>query len=283
MLRSGLDDAGGRLSAIEQRPINDTSAEVQAALSGINDGIEALRQDLDNRLQELRAEVESSSGEQATLGERLTTLEQEVTGRLDTVETTLSDRIATLEQDLERRLQEASSLEEDASAAEARARQQKALAELRAALTAGTPFDAVLADLAAEADVAAPQALSAYAADGIPTLASLQESFPEAARNALNASIKADSGSDPVSRFGAFLRTQTGARSLKAREGDDADAVLSRAEDALRQGRLDETLEILRALPDAGRAEMTSWLEAANRRAAAVAAFDGYATSLTQN
>jgi hypothetical protein len=58
---------------------------------------------------------------------------------------------------------------------------------------------------------------------------------------------------------GSFLRSQTGARSLTPREGDDPDAVLSRAEAILAEGRPADTLTELAALPPEGQAAMTEW------------------------
>ncbi len=76
------------------------------------------------------------------------------------------------------------------AAAEAAAR-QAALTSILAALDSGAPFADQLAGLAG-ADV--PAALSAPAADGVPTLTELVDSFPEAARAALDASIRAGVG-----------------------------------------------------------------------------------------
>ena len=69
-----------------------------------------------------------------------------------------------------------------------------------------------------------------------------------------------------------FIRTQLDARSLEPREGDDPDAILSRAEAATQQGRLTDALAEIEALPDVARAELSDWAAQATRRLEAVAA-----------
>jgi hypothetical protein len=119
----------------------------------------------------------------------------------------------------------------------------------------------------------------APAGDGVPSLAALVDAFPPAARDALDASIRATMGEGALDRVSAFLRVQTGARSLEPRAGDDPDAVLSRAEAALRAGDLETTLAELTALPEAGQAAMADWIQAARTRFEAVEA----ARALTPN
>ena len=124
-----------------------------------------------------------------------------------------------------------------------------------------------------------PPALSGPAADGVPTLTELVDSYPEAARAALDASIRANVDGGAFDRFTAFLRVQTGARSLEPREGDDPDAILSRAEAAVRAGDLAQALTELAALPEDGQAAMAGWTQSARTRLDALEAAQG----LTQN
>ncbi|NCM97487.1 MAG: hypothetical protein GW948_09390, partial [Rhodobacterales bacterium] len=102
-----------------------------------------------------------------------------------------------------------------------------------------------------------------------PTLAALQAAFPEAARAALDAALRADMGTSLTQRMTAFLRTQTGARSLTPREGTDPDAVLSRAEAALLGGDLAGAQAEIGALPPEAQAAMADWQALAERRLAA--------------
>lgn len=175
---------------------------------------------------------------------------------------------------------------QDAAAAAARATVARAaFSRLAAALDAGGPFAGALQDLSRVSDAPVPPALLASAETGVPTLAALRTGFPAAAREALAASIRAGVGNDAgtIERLGAFLRAQTGARSITAREGDDPDAVLSRAEAALAEGRLGEAIALIDLLPDAGREAMAGWRAEAERRAGALAAAEALSAALPAN
>jgi hypothetical protein len=124
-----------------------------------------------------------------------------------------------------------------------------------------------------------PDALAGQSA-GVATLAELSAAFPEAARAALTAAREASGESEGL---GGFLRTQLGVRSLEPQEGDSADAVLSRAEAALRDGRLTDALAEVAALPEAGQAALAEWTARAETRQDAVAAAEELAQSLTAN
>jgi len=154
-----------------------------------------------------------------------------------------------------------------AAALKAEAAATAALAQVQAAVASGAPFAEALTALQ-DAGQEIPPALRA-AADGLPTLAALQAAFPEAARAALDAALRADMGTSLTQRMTAFLRTQTGARSLTPREGTDPDAVLSRAEAALNGGDLAGALTEIAALPPAAQAAMADWQALAERRLAA--------------
>jgi len=162
---------------------------------------------------------------------------------------------------------QAEALKAETQALATATRAQTALGLVMAAMDSGAPFAAVLPDMG---DV--PEALTTQAAAGVPTLQALRDSFPEAARLALEASLRADMGATWAERIGSFLKSQTGARSLTAREGGDPDAVLSRAEAALAAGDLAAALTELDALPEAGKAALADWRTRAEARQAALAA-----------
>lgn len=164
--------------------------------------------------------------------------------------------------------EEAAAREAEAAAAEQAAQERAALSRISAALESGEPFEDDVALLTGDV----PEPLSSQAAAGVPTLASLQESFPDAAREALQTAIRENVDGDAVDRFMAFLRVQTGARSLEPRAGDDPDAVLSRAEAALDSGDLPAALSELEALPPSARPAMADWIAAAQTRLAALQA-----------
>ena len=152
-------------------------------------------------------------------------------------------------------------------------------ARLRAALDGGAEYAAILDELKA-AGVDVPAALAAHAGDGVATLSALQAAFPPAAREALGAAREASKGSGGI---GAFLQRQLGARSVEPRDGQDADAVLSRAQAALTRGDLQAALSEIESLPDPARAAMAGWVAQASDRQAAIGAADTLAQSLNTN
>jgi len=173
---------------------------------------------------------------------------------------------------------EAARLASEAEAAATAAQSRAALSHLRAALESGAPLAPVIENLSA-AGLTVPEALTTLP-EGVPTLGSLQDSFPEAARAALAASLPVTAGTGTWDRVGAFLQAQTGARSLGPREGTDPDAVLSRAEAALAAGDLQGALAELEGLPAEGRAETAAWEAQAASRIAATGAADALAADI---
>lgn len=155
-----------------------------------------------------------------------------------------------------------------------------ALARLGSALDTGAPFDAALADLDA-AGITPPDALRAAAETGVPTRAALENAFPPAAREALaSARASGEAGEEGGNSVLNFLSDQLGARSLEAREGPGTDAILSRAEAALREGRLADALNEVDTLPETARAPLAGWAETARSRLEATAALDALAADL---
>jgi hypothetical protein len=163
--------------------------------------------------------------------------------------------------------------EADAKAKAAEA--QAALGELQVALENGSAFTATLPALGE-----VPAILSDNAESGLPTLAALQTSFPDAARAALDAALRANMGQSWSDRVTNFLRTQTGARSLTVREGNDPDAILSRAEAALATGDLTNALAEIAAMPAESQAALADWKAQATKRQAAVDAVAALAAAM---
>ena len=156
---------------------------------------------------------------------------------------------------------------EAAEAAAMVATQRAALAEVSAAIESGAPFVDAL-----EVLPNAPDALTSVAGEGVPTLAALRAAFPNVARAALQGAQDVPADASATERMAAFLRKQTNARSLSPREGDDPDAVLSRAEAALNDGNLDAALAEISGLPDAATQSLSGWIAEAETRSAAIAA-----------
>lgn len=164
---------------------------------------------------------------------------------------------------------EAQTLQDAAAASTRRAEAVAAIAALQSALDQGVTPDEAREALAA-AGLDAPEAL----ATPVPSLTELQAEFPEAARAALRAGLRAESAGGQGNLVTNFLRAQTGARSVAPREGDDPDAVLSRANAQVEGGAIAPALEELAALPDAARTApaMAAWLARADTYASAQAA-----------
>ncbi len=176
---------------------------------------------------------------------------------------------------------EAATIEQTATESAVNANTRAALARVQAALDSGSPFEAALGDLSA--GVSVPESLAAVAIDGVPTMLTLQTTFPDAARAALAIARSEGLAGEDGGGIAAFLRNQFDVRSVTPQDGATADAILSRAEDALRQNRLSDAIAEVAALPEVVRAEMSGWTAAAETRIAAIAAVEGLSEILTQN
>ncbi|MEM8823714.1 MAG: hypothetical protein AAGF30_08910, partial [Pseudomonadota bacterium] len=155
----------------------------------------------------------------------------------------------------------------NADTAEAVAR-DAARDQLIIAVESGLPYADALEQLPE-----APEALEANASEGLPTTAELAAEFPALARAALREARAAEPAEGGLgSLAGRFLN----ARSLEPREGDDPDAVLSRAEAAMRGGDVAAALAEIAALPEVARAPLADWIARAEARAAAQAALTDY-------
>ena len=184
---------------------------------------------------------------------------------------TLADQAGTLEQQIQTAAQaaqaqinaaqtEAQQLQEAAAETTRRAEAVAAVASLQTALDRGVKPDEARQTLEG-AGLQAPEALTRE----VPSLDSLQTSFPEAARAALRASFREESAAGNGNLLTNFLRAQTGARSVEAREGADPDAILSRANESVEAGRIADAVTEIEALPEDARAApaMADWLAGA--------------------
>ncbi len=243
-LAGRLDELAARLETVERAPMEQ--ALDPAVVDAYEREMAALRADMDAQ----RAEIEQIA--------------------------------STARAEIEAARSEAAAIEAAAEETARAAVAQAALTRIRTALDSGSAYAGALADLADASGLAPPEALAASAESGVQPLAALQDSFPEAARAALAAAREGglDAGGDGAGRFVAFLRAQTGARSVAPREGDDPDAILSRAEAALRAGDLGTALEETAALPEPARDALGGWRAAAQARADALAAADALEAAL---
>lgn len=175
---------------------------------------------------------------------------------------------AAIEAEIAQVKQTAAEMTQQVQTAAQQAVQMAALSSLRSALDTGAPYTGAAATLNL------PPLLAEYAQTGIPSLLMLKNSFPDAARSALEAALRADMGQTWGERVRNFLRSQTGARALAPREGNDPDAILSRMEAALIRADLAAALDESAALSGAAQSAMQDWLAAANLRAQALNALN---------
>lgn len=193
----------------------------------------------------------------------------------------LQDSVAQQRSEIETLLTDARTMEQNAEMTAQDALSRAALTRVLSAIDHGGSFDAALNDLAATSGIEPPAALQAVAQSGVIQLSQLQDRFPDAARAALSAARLAE----PDAEHGimSFLQRQLGARSVAPREGSDPDAVLSRAEAALKEGRLYDTLAEIETLPPEALAAMSDWVSLAQTRKAAQDAAEMLAQSLNSN
>ncbi|WP_343035872.1 mitofilin family membrane protein [Sulfitobacter maritimus] len=302
--------AGGLGYAASEYDVLGNRAQNEAALQEALDAQQARIAELETRVDapapepETPPEVAALTEELTTARQELATLQEQLAGidsRLTTVEKqpasggdneiavaaferemeALRNSVAEQRSEIEALLENAQSVEEATAEAAEAARAQTAMSRINTALAAGRPFDAVLAELQAAGVEDIPEALSA-ASGGVVTLANLQSRYPDAARAAL-ATARAEVPEGGESGFGSFLKRQLGARSVAPREGTDPDAVLSRAEAAVRDGRLTDALAEIETLSNAAQDAMADWLADARARQAAENAADDLSQRLTAN
>ncbi|MGB7242398.1 MAG: hypothetical protein WBC93_09970 [Sulfitobacter sp.] len=237
--------------------------------------------------QDFGAAIETLETTIAELQSRLSDVEQRpaapTDGSASSAElTALQNEIAAQKAEVDALLATAQSAEDEARAAAQQTLARAALARVMAALDSGKPFAAALADLTENSTVDVPENLAALASSGVATLADLQGLFPPASRAALAAS-RATAAAEQGGGVLEFLDRQLGARSVTPREGTDPDAVLSRAEAAVGEGRLTDALAEIATLPVDGQAAMSDWLANATAYQNAQNAAETLAQSLTAN
>jgi hypothetical protein len=232
-LAAGVDDLAQRIDALEARPFSALpEGQFDDAMQAV---LAALRADLDAQRAELRGLAAATA------------------------------------EDLQSAQDAAAEVAAATAAAARNTLANSALAQIAAALDTGVAFEGPLAELENALGIVAPAGLAAVAQDGVATLSELQDGFPEAARAALAAARSAGEDGNMATNFISFLRQQFEVRSVEPREGDDVDAILSRAEAALRQGDLGAALEELGGLQAVASDQLAGWRARAEARVAALA------------
>jgi hypothetical protein len=264
--RPDLEDVVARLAALEAAPTPASAAEIEAKVSA-----------LDAAVAELKARPVAEGAADPALAAAVEALQEQVSalGAGGSVPADVLAAVDAAEARLKQTEERAAELAKEAEAAAAAARRAAALDRVTAALDSGAPFAAAMEELGPDL----PPVLVQNAATGLPTVADLAEAFPDVARQSLEAALRANMGESWTDRVSNFLRSQTGLRSLGPREGNDPDAVLSRAEAALRAGDVQAAITELAAIPEAGKPALDAWLVMAQTRSDAEAAI----AALAQN
>lgn len=264
---------------------------LRAAVSTLEDQVDGLKAP---DLSEVEKTLSMLGDQIAVLGERVdeldarpatVTIQKEDGTPVEDVRAELSAMQAALEAqrtEIESLLGNAKSVEEATAAAARVAAGQRALAQVTSSISNGGGYADAIAAMQAAGITDLPAALTDPAEKGVVTLINLQSRFPDIARTALT-DVRAVTTDGDGGGLSGFLRRQLGARSVAPREGNDPDAVLSRAEAALRDGRLMDALAETDVLPDGAKDAMQSWLADARVRADAQVAVDALSNRLTAN
>ena len=267
-------------AAQAERPVDTGGSEALAALQEQLDAQAARIDELAARIEEgLVAAPVMPDGEPApdldSYRAELDAIRSEMQGEIDALRSLADEQLAEARQAAE-------TIEADAEAATRAAAGRAALARLQAALETGAPMTDPLRDIE-DALGERPDAALLAVETGAPTLAELQAAFPDLARRALTEARREGVSGENDSPLGSFFRNQFSVRSIAPRDGEDVDAVLSRAEAAVAEGRLNDALAEVQTLPDPARAPLDDWIADARTRVAAQSAADALATTLNEN
>ena len=257
-----LEPIDARLSTLEtaqddeDQPGSDLNAEVAQTLQSLSDRVAAL---------EARPITEGASADAVEAFET----------ELQRVRDSLSEQQA----EVKRMVTEAQEMERASAEAARIAAAQSVVSRLRSALDAGAPYGDLVAELN-RLQVEVPEDIQVAADTGVATLTGLRDGFAPAARAALAAAREETKGSGGIM---AYVNRHLGARSVAPREGDDPDAILSRAGAAVEGADISAALDELAALPDSAKAQLEAWQTSARIRLDAEAATDALSQSLNAN
>ncbi|WP_338549651.1 COG4223 family protein [Roseovarius phycicola] len=265
-IETSVGEQGETVNALTEK-LDDVSAPDFSSFEGRLDEVQSALSGLLTRLETTEATLNAIDTRLTTLEKRPVTegASQEAVAAYERELEAAAADIAQQRADLESLIASAIDTEDAAEEASKAAMRRASISRVLSALESGAPFDGALADLR-EAGADVPDVLSEVAGTGVTPFSELQQSFPEAARAALAIARATEGAAEGSGGLTGFLRTQLGARSLEPREGNDADAILSRAEAATRDGRLSDALSEIDALPDDAKAEFSAWSAQATER-----------------
>lgn len=272
-LQEAVDAQAGRMDGLASDVAAAASAEqpdiapLIAELADLKSRMEETVSGLDSRLDGLDARL--TELEARPVGPVVPDGSAAMESQMEAFRQQLDEVTADAEARIAEAQDRAAAIEAEAETAAADAERLAAMAALESALNNGTGFSDALSRFPE-----APPELTSVATDGVATLATLQSTFPDAARTALSEAQVVPTDASAGERLVSFLKRRTNARSLTPQEGDGTDAILSRAEAALTEGDLQAVLSELSQLPDAAQSAMADWSAKAEARQAALAAAD---------
>ena len=278
-----------RLNALEERIASAGTSEGAAPPAPGADGGEdtaalqsALAQ-LTGRLDGLEQRATQQAEEQqrvAELSQKLTGLEQRLSevGNDAQAAQALQQEVASLKEQLASVNQTVDSVNQTVESRNNAAAQAQALVlaagQLRTALASGQPFQQELQGMRAlgigDPQVTQPlDTLAPHAGKGVPTLPQLSDRFGPLASEIVRADNRGD-GQNWVDQVKGTLSTLvTIRREGGGVVGDSADAVVARAQAALKDGNLAKAVEELSALQGSAAATAAPWVADAQARLAA--------------
>lgn len=295
-LDSAIAQQADMISALEEKiaalpaptdisPLEGQVAEVAASVGMIDTAVSDLGAQFADATDRI-VELERRPNADGTLADTaLAAFEgdiQVLRDQLMTQQEEMQTMVASASEQLQATRDEAISIEENAVATARKATARTVLAQVQSAMDTGAPLGALLTDLGGALEDPIPDALTAVS-DGAPTLAMLQETYPEQARAALSIARAEGVSGEDTSGFGSFLRNQLDMRSVEPQEGDSADAVLSRAQASVKTGQLNDALAEIAGLPEVVRGALADWVGQAELRAAALDAVASLSDTLNIN
>lgn len=283
-LRSQLQQIADRVNKLEQRPAPAANGN---AGGGVDPQVleNALRQ-LSGRIDQLDQRVQQAGGAAQPdprvnqLAERLGGIEQRVAAVGSNTQAAedlrkevdgLKQQLASVNQTVTSVNQAVETRRDAATAAQALV---LAAGQLRSALATGQPFQQELQAVRAlgvgDPQVTQPlDAVSAYAAKGVPTQPQLADRFQALSSDIVRAANQGEGGDWVNQVTGKLATLVTVRRQGGGVVGDSADAVVARAEAAVQEGNLGKAVEELSALKGPAATVAAPWIADAKARLAA--------------
>jgi hypothetical protein len=265
----------------QETAIEDASQKIEALNMRASSNSEALKAQMSfgSQVQEIKEKLTKIELHVDDMAKRMAALESQPVSKIisENVIDAYNDEFTALQSSMQAQRAQVDKLIAAATAKESQALKisrttdaRLLLGGVQAAIDKGLPFLEELNDFATLTGQTVPQKLSMFAKTGATTVAELGAQFPFFARNALTAHRASSSANDLSVGLVDFLKSQFQARSVAPKDGNDVDAVLSRAEAAVRQGNLAKALEELSSLTFPAKDEMAKWSNQAMARLAAI-------------